>query len=716
MPRLFPVCLVVVLLWMSSVRADGWSWQNPRPQGNDLLAVQFLDARHGWALGDMGTVMRTADGGLSWSVHTTGSNDYLNSVCFLDTLHGWITDTYGSVYSSGDGGQSWTLERRMPMDYYGTIRMRSISDGWICGGRGNGQRQALLLHSTDGGHEWQEVPLSDTLHALQDLVIVSDTLAWMLGSSGPLLKSTDGGATWQTQPVPGLTSYARLYAFDHQLWILRWNDWVLHSADDGASWDSLRPAGDMSDFSPEQIVFVSPTCGWITGAMQYPGYGAYSCRTTDGGQSWDVQPFNGGALALTAVPGGDEAWMVGTEGCLYRVTERGNIWQSLDQRIDGDFRRVRFADESHGWIVGGDNYSSANLVLHTTDGGQSWLEQELGGWPMARDLAVWNADTAWIAAGHGSVFRTNDGGEHWSEQPTGSGESFLGICFVDPLRGWAVGGNNTVMHTTDGGTTWQEQFTVPASGYLWSVAFLDRWRGCAANSSGDILRTSDGGASWDTVRVHEDFSDGFEELLFSDALNGWAAGESGLYHSTDAGETWAVVDVGTNWNSFTGLAFADPLHGWVVGHDMAHTTDGGQTWIVDEMPCSGNLTDVDFVAPNMGWAINGVYGAPRILHYGADPVAIDAPRAARVASFALQAFPNPFNPATELRFSLPTAARVKLGVYDLLGREVTTLADAAFTAGTHRVRFDGAARSSGIYFARLEAHGVVATSKLILLK
>jgi hypothetical protein len=84
-------------------------------------------------------------------------------------------------------------------------------------------------------------------------------------------------------------------------------------------------------------------------------------------------------------------------------------------------------------------------------------------------------------------------------------------------------------------------------------------------------------------------------------------------------------------------------------------------------------------------------------------------------------FPNPLNPATTVSFSLPSAMPVKLNIYNLAGERVATLMDGMQPAGKHSVVWDGrnsAGRmsASGIYFARLEAAGIVEAKKLMLLK
>jgi subtilisin family serine protease len=79
-------------------------------------------------------------------------------------------------------------------------------------------------------------------------------------------------------------------------------------------------------------------------------------------------------------------------------------------------------------------------------------------------------------------------------------------------------------------------------------------------------------------------------------------------------------------------------------------------------------------------------------------------------------YPNPFNPTTTISFDLNAAAKVKLQVFDLLGRQVTTLVDAYMPAGSHRAVFDGSAFASGVYVVRLQAGGVNLSSKMALIK
>ena len=87
------------------------------------------------------------------------------------------------------------------------------------------------------------------------------------------------------------------------------------------------------------------------------------------------------------------------------------------------------------------------------------------------------------------------------------------------------------------------------------------------------------------------------------------------------------------------------------------------------------------------------------------------------SKFALgQNYPNPFNPSTQITFELPSRNNVTLTVFDVLGREVATLANGQFEAGSHSVSFDASRFASGIYMYKLESGNFVSVKKMMLLK
>ncbi len=81
-----------------------------------------------------------------------------------------------------------------------------------------------------------------------------------------------------------------------------------------------------------------------------------------------------------------------------------------------------------------------------------------------------------------------------------------------------------------------------------------------------------------------------------------------------------------------------------------------------------------------------------------------------------QNYPNPFNPTTKIRFAIPKSGLVSLKVYDMLGKEVSTLVDKQLASGEYISEFDGAGLSSGTYFYRLQVGDFVEVKKMVLLK
>ena len=81
-----------------------------------------------------------------------------------------------------------------------------------------------------------------------------------------------------------------------------------------------------------------------------------------------------------------------------------------------------------------------------------------------------------------------------------------------------------------------------------------------------------------------------------------------------------------------------------------------------------------------------------------------------------QNFPNPFNPSTNIVYSVPADGNVTIKVFDVLGNEVSTLVDGEKPAGSYELVFDAAGLPSGIYFYSLSTGNFLSTKKMILLR
>ena len=81
-----------------------------------------------------------------------------------------------------------------------------------------------------------------------------------------------------------------------------------------------------------------------------------------------------------------------------------------------------------------------------------------------------------------------------------------------------------------------------------------------------------------------------------------------------------------------------------------------------------------------------------------------------------QNYPNPFNPTTKIDFTLPSASKVKVIIYNQLGQQVALLAAGDYAAGVHEINFDGANLASGVYYYRIDAGTYSQTKKMVLMK
>ena len=123
----------------------------------------------------------------------------------------------------------------------------------------------------------------------------------------------------------------------------------------------------------------------------------------------------------------------------------------------------------------------------------------------------------------------------------------------------------------------------------------------------------------------------------------------------------------------------------------------------------------------------GLLGAPpggdqiildNIVMRSTEATAVDQnPENAIPTDFVLkQNHPNPFNPATEISFTLPKNSHVRLAIYNALGQKIATLVDGNQVAGSYQVTWNAADAPSGVYFYRLEAEGFAKTMKMMLMK
>ncbi|MCX6641254.1 MAG: T9SS type A sorting domain-containing protein [bacterium] len=145
-----------------------------------------------------------------------------------------------------------------------------------------------------------------------------------------------------------------------------------------------------------------------------------------------------------------------------------------------------------------------------------------------------------------------------------------------------------------------------------------------------------------------------------------------------------------NWDDYaTSLAMDGNSNVYVTGYGWGSLTN------YDYATVKYSATDL----PNWQLPVTTAFGAPLPTEYRLE-----------------QNYPNPFNLSTTISYELPEAGFVKLSVYDVSGRLVTTLINGWREAGNHEVTFDGSGLAAGVYVYRLQAGEYTGVQKMVLLK
>jgi hypothetical protein len=187
-----------------------------------------------------------------------------------------------------------------------------------------------------------------------------------------------------------------------------------------------------------------------------------------------------------------------------------------------------------------------------------------------------------------------------------------------------------------------------------------------------------------------------------------------VYRSADSGVNWTPAKTGLTNKSVRSLAtsgaqlFAGTFGGgiWVSGNNGAGWTD-----------ISAGLTNlfIHSLAVHGSYVFAGTDGDGVWRRPLSQLVAVSRGASPMPAEPGLsQNYPNPFNPVTNIRFTLVDRHLTIVRVFDILGREVSTLVNEVRDPGTHTVQFDGTGLSSGVYYCRLTSGGFAQTRKMLL--
>jgi len=586
------VSLVALLLAPTSATAaisageTGWIWANPLPQGDDVDAVAFAGDR-GIAVGAHGLILRTEDGGTTWTRSPSGTDAELTEVALpnADTVYAGG----GCVLRrSSDGGTTFQRVRFAARESKCSSRLAQIAfpsalvgylvmtDGKVLrtanGGRSFARRSTLNIGSSvnQGGP-------TDVVFIRENTGVVSTGL-----SNPSFLRTVDNGQTWtpitpmssDPFPSPILQGVRDVEFVTPSLGYAVANQSLTRMAkteDGGVTWTPLPLTGVPANFKPQGMACGSATACAIFGSTEFVDSAARAVTWTADGGLTGTTITPGPALSGLAFSSPTRAVAAGVAGAMLVSVNAGQSFARIGGGVPGDLRALHRAGANTVLAFAADG-----TIARSLDRGLTW--QAIGSAPLGGllDLSFASDAVGYIVAKGGALQRTDDSGATWSvlAEQVDRARAILATG-VDTLL---VGTADGVQRSTDGGTTF-----APAAGARGRVVAFDRaGRALVAYGPKTLLVSTDGGAGWHAFRRPRGGK--LMSVDFVSARRGFAVREDGeaLWTAT-GGRVWRLL-TSVGRDDVSGVSFGDPKHGYLTLDadtdfgGLLRTSDGGRTW------------------------------------------------------------------------------------------------------------------------------------------
>lgn len=294
---------------------------------SSLFGLCFTDQNNGWLVGKSGTIVRTSDGGATWSLQKNALKLHLYDVSFCDARNGWAVGENGCILHTADGGDTWSQQHSGVSGNLRGVQCLTASTAWAAGHGGT------LLKTADGGRTWtSQAQVQAMLKQIDSKFIPSlfsigfsnARTGYAVGHPGLILCTADGGETWQRQQSGTKAILYKVSARGRDAWISGAEGIILRSGDSGATW--VRQKSGV-DFNLNSIAFGGGKHGFAVG---------YKCilHTDNEGATWvrhelDLSRWLCDINFLNA----RASWAVGDSGTIYHTTDGGNHWKLITARV-----------------------------------------------------------------------------------------------------------------------------------------------------------------------------------------------------------------------------------------------------------------------------------------------------------------------------------------------------------------------------------------------
>jgi len=422
-------------------------------------------------------------------------------------------------------------------------------------------------------------------------------------------------------------------------------------------------------------------------------------------------------------------FLIISTGQLYKTYSQ-DYWFRLNSPTTNFLRALHFADSLTGWVAG-----DSGLIIHTTNGGMDWIEQQSNTSNNIKDIFFLDDNRGWAIAWKeftppiGTIIlSTSNGGEDWNTDLYREENVFMNsIYLLDTLNGWMGGFPGEMVYTTDGGEVWVDAVfdsgsfihfpPVRFNFYNSQYAFVC---GGAIDIAGVIWRTTNGGESWSASGVSPE---PVHQIHYIDSLNIIGLGGdpeffgASIVRTTNGGDDWVHEELGI-FGVATSVSFRTESEGWAplsLAQTTMYSLDTGSTWIEIPTPNNSAIYDLVFTDSLTGYGV-GREGEIIKYKYPNTTPYVEQDQFLPLQFELFQNYPNPFNPVTTIDYSIPFGSHVQLTLYDQLGNEVAVLEDTYKQRGSYKSVWNAEDLPSSIYYYQLRVGSYTDTKKMILLK
>jgi photosystem II stability/assembly factor-like uncharacterized protein len=554
---------------------DGTTWQRIEPFTAQTFRNVFIKdsltffgvASHDNGLGE---IYKTIDGGQNWVMVYNISNRSLRDVHFPNDSIGYAVGNVGALIKSTDGGNTWLDISSLGIlgGDLTSVYFLNSDTGFV----GRTYTNAAMYKTEDGGATWSQV-FGYNGQACYTIKFLNDTLGYAGAYNSRIFRTTNAGATWLQQTTFQTNEKVTSIDFSDLTHGIAVTHSYIYRTNNGTTW-----AGPFNG-QPNFISAAYAPTGSIVLGDSYGGlHTAQNSGNTYTNSNSKSGFFNFKRIKFADAQNG---WVMGEGYNFLKTTNGGATWTSTNPTYYVDYvNDMAVLSPNKVIIVAGSINNTDSKVITTTNGGSTYNEQVLSTNGL-NAVSFPSATTGYIVGNNGVAFKTTNGGTSYTAITTGITNNHTEVFFVTNQLGYVVSEWGEIRKTINSGNTWSV-LNGSGMGTTKQIYFTDVINGYTVNENGAVFRTTDGGTTFTNVGqtcLQTPF-----DMQFINDSTGFVVG-SFVNASCDVSYT---TDYGQTWNS---MIFPYEYAGWgVYAFDTSNVYLVGQNQTIIKSGVSGVVT------------------------------------------------------------------------------------------------------------------------------